>query len=196
MSVTFNNVQELEEYFRYLEETIHDDERRLVLRGIAIARNLYIFSEYRKRQARLRAACIRTLLSGRTAEVPSENEFIEKFGLVPGPHYTDEFLAKGMLSPARTVKTHKNFRPEEIGLPLLAKLLAEKYYIMAECMYNYAHWVVVLGYFAVRDPEDTEEHRILLYDPYYDQVRLVIADEFLTMWCDPDGHVKEFVAIR
>ena len=53
MSVTFNNVQELEEYFRYLEETIHDDERRLVLRGIAIARNLYIFSEYR----RLRAAC-------------------------------------------------------------------------------------------------------------------------------------------
>ena len=49
MSVTFNNVQELEEYFRYLEETIHDDERRLVLRGIAIARNLYIFSEYRKR---------------------------------------------------------------------------------------------------------------------------------------------------
>ena len=60
-------------------------------------------------------ACIRTLLSGRTAEVPSENEFIEKFGLVPGPHYTDEFLAKGMLSPARTVKTHKNFRPEEIG---------------------------------------------------------------------------------
>ena len=56
MSVTFNNVQELEEYFRYLEETIHDDERRLVLRGIAIARNLYIFSEYRKRQARLRAA--------------------------------------------------------------------------------------------------------------------------------------------
>lgn len=101
-----------------------------------------------------------------------------------------------MLSPARTVKTHKSFRPEEIGLPLLAKLLAEKYYIMAECMCNYAHWVVVLGYFAVRDPEDTEEHRILLYDPYYDQVRLVIADEFLTMWCDPDGHVKEFVAIR
>lgn len=64
---------------------------------------------------------------------------------MPGPHYTDEFLAKGMLSPARTVKTHKSFRPEEIGLPLLAKLLAEKYYIMAECMYNYAHWVVVLG---------------------------------------------------
>ena len=67
---------------------------------------------------------------------------------------------------------------------------------MAECMYNYAHWVVVLGYFAVRNAEDTEEHRILIYDPYYDQVRLVIADEFLTMWCDPAGHEKEFVAIR
>lgn len=141
-------------------------------------------------------ACIRTLLSGRVAEVASENEFIEKFGLVPGPHYVDELIEKQMLAPARVVKTNRSFAGEKIGLPLLACLLEEKYYVMAECMYNYAHWVVVLGYFAVRDAEDTEEHRILIYDPYYDQVRLVIADEFLTMWCDPDGHEKEFVAIR
>lgn len=42
----------MEAYFQYLEESIHDDERRLVLRCIAIARNLHIFSEYRKYQAR------------------------------------------------------------------------------------------------------------------------------------------------
>ena len=141
-------------------------------------------------------ACIRTLLSGRVTEVASENEFIEKFELVPGPHYVDEMIEKQMLAPARVVKTNRNFAKEKIGLPLLARLLVEKYYVMAECMYNYAHWVVVLGYFAVRNAEDTEEHRILIYDPYYDQVRLVIADEFLTMWCDPAGHEKEFVAIR
>ncbi len=141
-------------------------------------------------------ACIRTLLSGRVTEVASENEFIEKFELVPGPHYVDEMIEKQMLAPARVVKTNRNFAKEKIGLPLLARLLEEKYYVMAECMYNYAHWVVVLGYFAVRNAEDTEEHRILIYDPYYDQVRLVIADEFLTMWCDPAGHEKEFVAIR
>ena len=141
-------------------------------------------------------ACIRTLLSGRVTEVASENEFIEKFELVPGPHYVDEMIEKQMLAPARVGKTNRNFAKEKIGLPLLARLLEEKYYVMAECMYNYAHWVVVLGYFAVRNAEDTEEHRILIYDPYYDQVRLVIADEFLTMWCDPAGHEKEFVAIR
>lgn len=141
-------------------------------------------------------ACIRTLLSGRTPNVPSENDYIEKYELKAGPHYVDEILEKQMLVPARIIKTHKNYQEPEIGLPLLLKLLDEKYYIMAECMYNYAHWVVVLGYFAVRNREDTEEHQILLYDPYYDQVRLVIADEFLTMWCDPEGHKKEFIAIR
>ncbi len=52
MSTIFNNIQDMEAYFQYLEESIHDDERRLVLRCIAIARNLHIFSEYRKYQAR------------------------------------------------------------------------------------------------------------------------------------------------
>lgn len=60
-------------------------------------------------------ACIRTLLSGRTAEVPSENEFIEKFGLVPGPHYTDEFLAKGMCRRPEPSKRTRTFGRRRSG---------------------------------------------------------------------------------
>lgn len=55
MSIKFNTVQEMEDYFRHLEETIFDDERRMVMRGVAIACNLDIFSQYRRQQARDRA---------------------------------------------------------------------------------------------------------------------------------------------
>lgn len=141
-------------------------------------------------------ACIRTILSGVTKNIPSENEFLEKYNIEIGGHYVDEFIEKNMLFPAEEIRTHHDYKLDEIGLPLLNKLLGEKYFIMVECMYNYAHWVVVLGYYAVRERQDTEEHKILIYDPYYNEVRMVIADELLTMWCDPEGHEKEFVAIR
>ncbi len=54
MVVKFKTVEEMEEYFQYLDDSICDDERRMVLRGTAIAFNLGIFSLYRKRQARLK----------------------------------------------------------------------------------------------------------------------------------------------
>ncbi len=52
MSVRFNNADELSEYFEELKETIHDDERRMVLRGEAIAENIFVFSEYRRMRAK------------------------------------------------------------------------------------------------------------------------------------------------
>ena len=55
MSIKFNTVEEMEAYFRHLEDTIYDDERRMVMRGVAIACNLSIFSQYRKQQGRIRA---------------------------------------------------------------------------------------------------------------------------------------------
>ncbi len=56
MSVRFEDAQELSAYFEQLKETIHDEERRMILRGEAIAENLYAFSAYRKLQARLKVA--------------------------------------------------------------------------------------------------------------------------------------------
>ena len=60
MSLKFTDTKELAEYFAMLDETIHDDERRLVLRGAAIACNLFLFSQYRKQQARQNVAAAKT----------------------------------------------------------------------------------------------------------------------------------------
>ena len=74
------------------------------------------------------------------------------------------------------------------------------YAIMIESMINYAHWLVLLGYYIIGDSRDIESHKVLVYDPYYDKVRLIIADEFLSMWIDGDhektGVVKDFIAIK
>ena len=125
----------------------------------------------------------------------TENDFITKYKLKPGPHYTEEILSKKMFGDNKKIVSHLDIRKEGLSLKLLNDLLVQKYYIMTECMYNYAHWVVILAYLAVRGKSDTEEHQILFYDPYYDETRLVRADEFATLWCDPDGHYREFIAV-
>jgi len=140
-------------------------------------------------------ACIRTILSA-FKEYPSEDSFISKFELIPGPHYTEEILAKKMFGENKKIISCYDYPESDLSISLLNQLLNEKYFIMAECMYNYAHWVVLLGYFVVRDRSDPEESYILFYDPYYDEPRLVRADEFQTMWCDPDGHKSEFIAVK
>ena len=140
-------------------------------------------------------AAVRTILSAFAEKPLPETDFIAKYKLTPGPHYTEEILDKKMFGDNKTILSHLDVRKEDISLKLLNNLLVQKYYIMAECMYNYAHWVVILAYLAIRNKSDTEEHQILFYDPYYDETRLVRADEFATMWCDPDGHYREFIAV-
>jgi hypothetical protein len=140
-------------------------------------------------------AAVRTILSAFKEKYLSETSFIANYNLTIGEHYTEEILSKKLFGENKKILSHLDFKKEELSLKLLNNLLAKKYYIMAECMYNYAHWVVILAYLAVRGSSDTEEHQILFYDPYYDETRLVRADEFATMWCDPDGHYREFIAV-
>ena len=59
--------------------------------------------------------------------------------------------------------------------------MEDGYYVMVESMYNYAHWMVLLGYYPL-EQANVEKSRLLVYDPWFDQVRLLIADEFLPMW--------------
>lgn len=140
-------------------------------------------------------AAVRTILSAFKERHLSETAFIKKYNLNVGPHYTEEILNKKMFGENKKILSHFDFSEEDISLKLLNNLLAQKYYIMAECMYNYAHWVVILAYLAVGNKTNTEKHRILIYEPYYDETRLVRADEFDTMWCDPNGHKHEFIAV-
>ena len=82
----------------------------------------------------------------------------------------------------------------------ILELMEQGYYIMLESMVNYAHWMVILGYFNSADSNDIEKSKILFFDPYYNEVRLINTDEFLGMWIDGDYNTtkvkNDYIAIR
>lgn len=88
---------------------------------------------------------------------------------------------------------------ENVSFDMVLDLMKQGYYIMLECMYNYAHWLVLLGYYPL-DNSTLEKSSLLVYDPYYNNVRLLNADEFIAMWIDGNyGNTmveKDFIAIR
>lgn len=141
-------------------------------------------------------ACIRTLLSAVQDEVESEDEFIEKYKFEIGPHYSKDIQDKSVFSECLSVIYGCNCK--NTSIKQLFSYMEDGYYIMVESMYNYAHWYAVLGYYVIGD--DPEKHKISIYDPYYDEVRLLNADEFSGMWLDGDhektGVYRDFIAIK
>lgn len=69
---------------------------------------------------------------------------------------------------------------------------------MIETMYNYGHWLVILGYF----PHGCQfsDCDILLWDPYLNKVRLENAEEVISMWVDGDHKssdiVNDYIAVK
>ena len=141
-------------------------------------------------------ACARTLLSGVTKKVPEEKEIVVACNMQPGPHFSKEIKDSGVLAQYDVVY---GCDMKDKDFDMILDYMEDGYYMMLECMYNYAHWMVLLGYYPVED-SDIERSRLLLYDPYYDQVRLVHVDEFISMWIDGNfansGIEKDFIAIR
>ena len=62
--------------------------------------------------------------------------------------------------------------------------LKSGYFVMIEGMLNYAHWLVLLSYYPDSSSLNVGDARVLVFDPYYNKVRLVILDEFINMWVD------------
>lgn len=141
-------------------------------------------------------ACIRTILSGLQKHVPSEQEFVEKYHLAPGPRYSRDIKALGLLKEYEVIY---GCDAEEVTFDTILDYMSQDYYIMVESMYNYAHWFVLLGYFPFNDG-NVEHSRLLVFDPYYNEVRLLIADEFISMWIDGNYEhskvIRDFIAIR
>ena len=77
--------------------------------------------------------------------------------------------------------------------------MEQGYFVMLESMINYAHWTVLLGYYPLCG-NDLEKAKLLMYDPYYDEVRLVNADEFISMWRDGSYETtridRDFIAVK
>lgn len=141
-------------------------------------------------------ACIRTLLSSFLDVVPSEDFFVIKYRLSPSAYYSKDIKKLDILSEYDVIYGCD----EIIDLEKLLDYIDLGYYLMVESSLNCGHWLVFLGYFQVKDKTNLEEHKVLLYDPYYDDVRLMNADEFYSMWLDINylaSNVKrDFIAIK
>ena len=141
-------------------------------------------------------ACLRTMLSGLVREVPGEEELVEKYGLTPGPWYSQDIKKLGMLEDYDAIY---GCDCRDTDFDRILNYMEDGYYVMVESMYNYAHWMVLLGYYPL-EQANVEKSRLLVYDPWFDQVRLLIADEFLSMWvdgeCTKNNIRHDFIAIR
>lgn len=142
-------------------------------------------------------ACIRSLLSAVSAEVPDEDTLVEKYSLIPGPHFSRDIKRLNILEGYDVIYgcDHK-----EIDFDALMELYRKGYYVMTEGMINYSHWLVFLGYFTIGEYTDPERNRVLFFDPYYNEIRILRADEFINMWIDGNheksGIERDFIAIK
>ena len=141
-------------------------------------------------------ACLRTMMSGFLEEVPAEEYLVEQYKLKPGPHYSKDIKSYHMLNEYDVVYGCDN---EQSDFDAVLDYASDGYFVMLESMLNYAHWMVFLGYYP-SSSDSLEETKLLMYDPYYDEVRLLNADEFISMWRDGNYENtrvdKDFIAIR
>lgn len=141
-------------------------------------------------------ACLRSMLSGFLDTVPTEEDLVEGWKLTPQPYFSKDIKALGMLEDYEVI--YGCDQPDR-DFDQVLDCLGQGWYVMVESMYNYAHWFVLLGYYPL-EGEDTEASRLLVYDPYYHETRLLNTDEFMAMWLDgnhgQNGVEKDFIALR
>lgn len=139
-------------------------------------------------------ACLRTITSSIT-NIGSEDDIISKLCLKPGPYYSRDIKHWGILDNLRTYYGCDYTDLKPVGD--LTNLMLDGYFVMVECMVNYDHWLVLLNYLKVSD--NPEEDMITLYDPYYNEVKLMRADEFNGMWCSGEHEnnrvLCDFIAV-
>lgn len=139
-------------------------------------------------------ACIRTLLSRIKENIPQEITFINTFKLKPKPYFSKDLK---IILEKLDIEAICGCDIKTDSFDDILDLSKRGYYIMLESMYNCSHWIVFLGYYPIID-NNIENSQLLIYDPYYDKVKLINTDEFISMW--KDGINKDiqndFIAIK
>lgn len=139
-------------------------------------------------------ACFRSITS-HLSLIKNDKEIIDKFSLKAGPNYSKDIKKWNLLSADNVI----------YGCDIAEKTpqylydLLDEYYVMVECMINYDHWLVVLGYYT-NGYKEIDKHQISLYDPFYNNVRVMNAEEFFGMWCsgkhESNGIICDFIAVK
>lgn len=124
-------------------------------------------------------ACFRTLLTCNGITV-TEADLISICAIKPGPKSSAE-VEKWSESMGLSLdirygwdNAYINTKPAQ----LLHELI-HNYNVMIELLLNYAHWVVVLAYYKMGT---LDEDVVVIYDPYFNQVRQFHASEVFAMW--------------
>ncbi len=142
-------------------------------------------------------ACLRTMISGTGAEVLPELEYVKKYNMQPGPYYSKDIKACDMLCDFDVVY---GCDTPKITLDDIIKMLDGGYYIMLESMVNYSHWMVLMAYLTVDTGDGLEGYKLLFFEPYYNEVRLINADEFIGVWRDGSYETsrveRDFIALK
>lgn len=142
-------------------------------------------------------ACLRTLLSLGTRydlSIPEEDEFISRYGIKPGPHYSQE-VKTWILG----LKGEFRFGHEDYDVPDESKvweMLRDGWSVAVNWLMSYDHWCVILGWYVLSDAP--ENNIVQFYDPYYNDVRWVHAPDLGVMWQsgNPDGPKRDYFAYR
>ncbi len=142
-------------------------------------------------------ACIRTLISKFEPNLMSEKEFVEKYNLKPGPHYSEQIKQYKILDKYDAIYGCDN---KDIELDDIITYMEQGYYVMLESMINYSHWLVLLNYLTIPTPYGYEGYQLVFYDPYYNNIRMMNADEFIGVWLDGSHEKtnikKDFIAVK
>ena len=60
--------------------------------------------------------------------------------------------------------------------------------------------MVLIGCYSFGNNTDPETIKLLFYDPYYNDIKIILLDEFINVWIDADvkenGVEKDYLAIR
>ena len=141
-------------------------------------------------------ACLRTIMSGimPDTEIPTEDYYVNNTGLTMGPQNSRTLKELGYLDGLDYKIAFEEKAPTSNQVGFLLDLMTD-YNVMIECMINYAHWIVLLGYIHLGN---IEEDRIVYYDPYYNRVNIIVADELISMWHDIGSNPLEqdYIAIK
>lgn len=173
------------EYFKADYETLYGKPI-----GTVLATVQRVFAQERDWTCSI--ACLRTLLSS-TGTPPAEDDIVKDNDVIAGPK-NSAAIKSWKLADSKDV-IYGCDKPFKDGLASNLTELMKDYNVMVECMINYAHWIVLLSYV---DLGDLEQDIITYYDPYYNRVNTIIADEFLSMWYDVSDNPlhHDYVAIR
>lgn len=137
-------------------------------------------------------ACLRTIAS-HTAYLPEEYDILQRYKINKGPQ-SSHSIRDWMKDDERFRYGCVDTIPEDYKLTYLTDLM-KTHNVMIECMLNYEHWVVILGYVYLGSDELAQ---FIVYDPYYNNVRVIIAEELVSMWYGVEDYPihRDYVACR